>query len=240
YITYEIKLLPAGCKARCDYHLYITRERFNALKEATMNASDLREEFKYSLRASDKKVTLVDMPALPFLMFDGAGDPNTSPDFQDGINALYSLTYTAKFTLKARDPALDFSIMTLDGLWSTARPEDIYEKSKLSWTLLMMQPRWMTPQLVEEMKAEVARKRPLEALARVRLETFAEGLAAQILHIGPYDSEHETVNRLTEWMAANGYEQNGRHHEIYLSDPRRVPPEKYRTIIRHPVKTITA
>ncbi|MCE5258632.1 MAG: hypothetical protein LLG44_06150, partial [Chloroflexi bacterium] len=80
YITYEIKLLPAGCKARCDYHLYITRERFNALKEATMNASDLREEFKYSLRASDNKVTLVDMPALPFLMFDGAGDPNTSPD----------------------------------------------------------------------------------------------------------------------------------------------------------------
>lgn len=200
----------------------------------------LRKEFADAYKAAAGKVNLVQLPALPFLMVEGAGDPNTSPAFQEAINALYALAYTGKFTLKARDPALDFDVMPLEGLWSGPDPDTVYDKSQLSWTLLMMMPRWMTPALLEELRDITARKKPLEALARVRLETFAEGVCAQTLHVGPYDTERVTIDLLLGWMASNGYEQNGRHHEVYLSDPRRIPPERYRTIIRHPVSKTAA
>ena len=189
------------------------------------------------LFGAKREPALVDVPELAYLMIDGHGDPNTSEEFAAAIAALYGISYTAKFTIK-QTLGIDFHVMPLEGLWWT--PDlatfSASDKSDWLWTAMIMQPPVVTAEIVEAARAKAAQRKPLDAIALVRFDRLAEGRAAQVLHIGPYSAEGPTVQRLHEFIAANGLALTGKHHEIYLGDPRRSAPEKLRTIVRQPVK----
>jgi hypothetical protein len=180
--------------------------------------------------------TLIDVPTMTFLMLDGRGDPNTSADYAAAVQALYTLSYGVKFAIK-RTLGVQVKVAPLEGFWWA---EDMSaflraDKSAWQWTAAIRQPAELTPELLDDVAAEVARKKDVPAAASVRLEAFTEGLCAQILHVGPYSAEEPTITRLHAFIAEQGYALGGRHHEIYLGDPRRAAPEKLRTIIRQPV-----
>jgi hypothetical protein len=196
---------------------------------------DLREQFKALYTASARQAALVEVPTLNYLMIDGQGDPNTALEYQQAIEALYGLSYTLKFRFKQSAQAIDYPVMALEGLWSVPDLRDLSNRDKWQWTMMIMQPELVTREIVDETRVTLAHKKPLVALGKVRLEPYAEGLAAQILHVGPYAAEWPTIERLHSFVRENGYELRGKHHEIYLSDPRRSAPEKLKTILRHPV-----
>jgi len=205
-----------------------------------MGKFDFKKEYKFLFSASAKQPQLVEVPAFKYLMIDGKGDPNTVPEFAEKIQALYGLAYTMKFMLKLGSPAVDFVVPPLSGLWCA---EDITafregRKEEWRWTLLILQPEAVTPELLEKAKAKLAAKKPAPFTAQVQLNVLHEGAAVQILHIGPYSAEGPTIARLHDFMKENGYTFNGKHHEIYLGDPRRCEPEKLKTIIRQPVRKI--
>ena len=197
-------------------------------------------DFKRELRelyAPAREPSLVEVPEMAFLMIDGHGDPNTVPDYGKAIEALYTVAYTAKFDIKRAPDGIDYGVMPLEGLWwvpdmSKFMTED---KSAWNWTMMIMQPDQVTTEVFEEARAKATKKKSLDAIGQVRLERFAEGLAAQIMHIGPYAAEGPTIQRLHAFVAERGYERAGKHHEVYLSDPRRASPEKMKTIVRQPI-----
>lgn len=197
---------------------------------------DLIKQHSDLYKPSAKDVAVVDVPVMPFLMIDGAGNPNTSQDYQQAVEALYGVSYAIKFMLK-KEQGLDYSVMPLEGLWWTPdmREFNVEHKERWLWTMLIAQPREVTPALFEQARAQVQQKKPSPALAQLRLEEFHEGLAAQIMHLGPYAAEGPTIARLHAFIREQGYTLDGKHHEIYLGDPRRAAPEKLKTIIRQPV-----
>ena len=179
----------------------------------------------------------VDVPELPFLAVDGAGDPNTAPAYPEAVQALYSVAYTLRFALKRRPDGVDAPVLPLEGLWWAPDPSAFLtgERGAWRWTMLIRQPEQVGADDVAEAVREVRRKRDLAGLDRLRFERFAEGRAAQVLHVGPYSAEGPTIERLHAFVAEQGCRLSGKHHEIYLGDPRRAAPEKLRTIIRQPV-----
>jgi hypothetical protein len=197
---------------------------------------DLKKQLKhlYSPRASD--VEVVDVPELSFLTIDGSGDPNTSEEYRQALEALYSLAYSVKFRIKKSDPALDYAVMPLEGLWwaDDMNRFSAQDKSNWQWTMLIAQPAEVTADLLAEVAAEVERKKRPARLAQVRLAPFQEGRAAQIMHVGPYAAEAPAIARLHAFIEEHGYRRRGKHHEIYLKDPGRTAPEKLLTIIRQP------
>jgi hypothetical protein len=198
---------------------------------------DLRKQFKHLYQPSPKAPVLVDVPALNFLMVDGAGDPNTADSFREAIGALYGLAYTLKFMIKKGPEAIDYPVMALEGLWWA---EDMSAfgreaKGEYQWTVMIMQPEVVTADHFARAAADLRRKKNPPALDRVRLERFHEGLSAQILHVGPFAAEGPTIERLNDFIAAQGYERRGRHHEIYMSAFGRTAPERLKTVIRQPV-----
>jgi hypothetical protein len=197
--------------------------------------SDLRGLYKASARLP----SLVDVPPLLFLAIDGAGAPGNS-DFQQAIGALYSIAYTAKFTLKKTGAGAS-KLPPLEGLYTTEGQTGVDPEApdRMRWTLMIMQPPPVSRRLVEQASAEVSRKRPELPIADVRFEQFAEGLSAQVLHIGPYAREAPTIALLHSFILDQGLMPRGLHHEIYLGDPRRSAPERLKTIIRHPVERPT-
>jgi hypothetical protein len=202
----------------------------------TTKKIDYKRELR-ELYAPGGEPVLVHVPELGYSMIDGRGDPNTAPEFSAAVEALFTVAYVAKFAVKRAPEGIDFGVMPLEGMFwtlgsSTFRPED---KSAWAWTMMIMQPGHVTPAVFDEARATATKKKSLEAIGRVRLERFAEGPAAQILHTGPYAAEGPTIQRLYAFIAGQGYERTGKHHEIYLSDPRRAAPEKMKTIIRQPV-----
>ncbi|MFB0551290.1 MAG: GyrI-like domain-containing protein, partial [Nitrososphaeria archaeon] len=179
----------------------------------------------------------VDVPEMNFLMVDGKGDPNTSQEYKDAIEALYPVSYALKFMVKRREGS-DYVVMPREGLWWA---DDVTEftmenKDAWKWTSMIMQPERVTEDLVQEAFDQVENKRGPPALSRMRFESFHEGLSAQITHIGPFSAEGPTIEKLHNFIKENGYELRGKHHEIYLSDPRRAKPEKMKTVIRQPIK----
>jgi hypothetical protein len=170
-----------------------------------------------------------------FLMIDGHGDPNVEPSYQETLDTLYSVAYTIKFASKAL--GRDYVVPPLEGLWWTEGMDGLSEDDKdaWDWTMMVMQPDWITEQMVEEASEEVAEKKDPSMLSRLRFEAYHEGLSVQIMHIGPYDAEGPTIARMHAFTADNGYEPAGKHHEIYLSDPRRTKPENLKTVIRQPI-----
>lgn len=190
-----------------------------------------------SYRAPGGRFRVVEVPGLRYLAVDGHGDPNTAPAFAEAIGALQPVSWTLKFASKER--GRDYVVPPLEGLW-WAGSADLFtsarDKSAWDWTLLMLVPEWLDD---ADVVAAVAQDRDRDAPARlddVRLETLAEGLAVQTLHVGSFDDEAETVARMhDEFLPAHGLRPTGRHHEIYLSDVRRVAPERRRTVVRQPV-----
>ena len=182
---------------------------------------------------------LITVPPLRYLMIDGHGDPNTAPAYADALAALYPLAYALKF-LSKRELGRDYGVMPLEGLWWA---DDLRaftsnrDKSSWNWTLLNLVPDWLTAEHIEAARATVSGRRDAPALDGVRWELFDEGLCVQTLHVGPYDDEAPVLHALHhEYVPDNGLELTGRHHEIYLSDPRRAAPERLRTILRQPVR----
>jgi hypothetical protein len=215
-----------------------------------MKILDLRKQYKYLYLPSAKKIETVQVPCLQFAMIDGAIEkgygPGNSPGFQEAVKALYSVSYTLKFMCKKRKTnPVDYPVMALEGLlWLTKGDVfDINIKDNWSYTLMIMQPEIITKDIFEEAREEVCQKKgDSAALGKMRLAHFEEGLCVQVMHIGPYATEPATIERMREHMLANGMKDNvgpnGKHHEIYMSDPRKVAPEKMRTVLRHPVVKI--
>ncbi|GAA1789136.1 GyrI-like domain-containing protein [Agromyces lapidis] len=188
-----------------------------------------------SYTAAHGAFDLVEVPPLRYAMVDGEGDPNTAPEYTAAVEALYAVSYAAKFQSK-RELERDYVVGPLEGLWSAADPSVFVtrEKSAWSWTMMIWQPDWLTPGMQQAALAKALAKAP--AVARLRFETLTEGLCVQTLHRGAYDDEGPTLARLhDEFMPAQGLRFNGRHHEVYFGDPRRSAPEKLRTILRQPV-----
>ncbi len=204
-----------------------------------MEKVDFKKIHKHLYAPSPKDFVTVDVPAMNFLMIDGHGDPNTAQEYADAVAALYAVAYKIKFAVK-KAAQIDYVVPPLEGLW-WAEEMDTFtqrrDKSAWDWTMMIMTPEWFTPDLYEKAVAEVAANKDLPALPKLRLERYHEGLSAQIMHIGSYDDEGPVLARLhNEWLPQNGYVENGKHHEIYLSDPRKVAPEKMKTILRQPIR----
>ncbi len=184
-----------------------------------------------------REFAVVEVPEMQYLMIDGSGDPNAGGPFAEAVTALFSIGYPLKFASK-RELGRDYTVMPLEGLWSAADMASFttaLDKSTWDWTLLMMVPDWITPGLFAE-AASSARDKAGEVVERVRLERLTEGRCVQILHLGPFDAEAETLHRLhTEYLPAQGLTPSGRHHEVYLSDFTRTAPDRLRTILRQPV-----
>lgn len=181
------------------------------------------------------KPQLVQVPALRFLCLDGHGDPNTSQAYAAAVQALYSVSYAAKFAVKkAGGP--ESKVSPLEGLWWAADMSTFLtgDKSEWDWTMMIRQPDAVTGDLVARLADEVAANKSMPVAKELRLISFEEGAAAQVLHVGPYDTEGPTIARLHEFIQSHGFTLDGRHHEIYLGDPRRSAPERLRTIIRQP------
>lgn len=203
-----------------------------------MEKIDFKKQFKQFYRPSAKQVDAVDVPTWNYLMIDGEGDPDSTPAFTDAIEALYPLSYTLKFMIKKGDIGVDYGVLPLEGLWWADDLDDFVNGNKANWrwTLMMMQPEWITPGLVDEAMEKVGKKKNPTSLSRVRFEPFTEGSAAQIMHIGPFSEEGPTVEKVHEFIQSTGKERWGKHHEIYLSDIRRAAPENWKTIIRQPMR----
>lgn len=207
-----------------------------------METLDLRRQYKHLYNPPAKRVEIVDVPPLQFAMVDGlipAGmGPGESPDFDEALSALYGISYTLKFMFKKRaeDP-IDYPVMALEGLWNTASGVfDPTVREDWVYTAMIMQPDIITPEVFEEGRAQLLKKHPGPGPARLRLETFHEGRCIQMMHIGPYATEMETIARMDAFATEHGLTFSGRHHEIYMGDPRRAAPEKLKTVLRHPVQ----
>jgi len=211
--------------------------------DSVMRTIDLRKDLKHLYAPSAKQAEVVDVPELQFAMISGAIEPGhgpgSSPAFQAALEALYGISYTLKFMLKQRaeDP-VDYPVMALEALWWVEEGDfDITLPDNWCWTAMIVQPDVITPEVFAAGLAQLRKKRgDSPALAELRLERWREGLAVQIMHIGPYSEEPATFARLHTFARERGYRLHGKHHEIYPGDPRRAAPEKLKTILRQPVE----
>jgi hypothetical protein len=199
-------------------------------------------DFKKSLdsyKAKHHQFRILDIPKRQYLMIDGHGDPNTSKEFQDAIQALYPVAYKLKFASK-QQLGKDYVVMPLEGLWwaeDMATFTSARDKSQWDFTLMIMQPDWITREMFDAAIKKVSEKDPPANLAEVRFETLDEGKCVQTLHIGSFDDEAAVLKQMhEEFIPQQGLKLAKKHHEIYLSDFRKVAPEKLRTILRQPVE----
>jgi hypothetical protein len=201
-----------------------------------MSKIDLKKEYKHLYAATAKQVVEVDVPSFNFLMIDGMGDPNTSQQYAHAVEALFSVSYKAKFMIKKGGLAIDYAVMPLEGLWwaDDMSAFTSNDKSNWKWTMMIMQPEFVVQSLIEEAINEVNKKKPLPALSELRFEEFTEGRCAQIMHIGPFSEEGPTIERVHSFIEEHSG-ITGKHHEIYLSDIRRAAPDRWKTVIRQPM-----
>jgi len=201
-----------------------------------MKIIDLKRTLKPFYTASAAKPAIIDVPAMNCLMVDGKGDPNGQA-FQEGIGSLYSVAYTLKFTFK-KEKAVDYPVMALEGLWCADNIADFLndKRENWKWTIFITLPDVVTKKDAARAVEAVKKKAKFPRFPQVRFEKFDEGEAAQIMHVGPYAAEGPTIELLHRFVEEQGYKLRGKHHEIYLGDPRRAAPEKLKTIIRHPVE----
>lgn len=209
----------------------------NILKELKMEKIDYKKQLKHLYAPSTKEIVRVDVPEMNFLMIDGEGDPNTAQSFSDAIEALYSVSYTLKFMVKKGPLSIDYGVMLLEALWWADEMSAFSsgKKDDWKWTVMIMQPEFITGEMVKVATETVAKKKKPVALPLLRFETFKEGKAAQTLYVGPFSEEGLTIEKVHQFISENGGQLVGKHHEIYLSDPRRTAQEKWKTIIRQPM-----
>lgn len=206
-----------------------------------MTKTDFKKEWKHLYNPPKTKFTVIDVPNLQFLMVDGHGDPNTAQEYQDALEALYGVAYKMKFTSK-EDLERDYVVPPLEGLWwaeDMAAFSTDRNKSQWDWTMMIMTPEWITAEMFVDAIEQVREAKNPVALDKVRLEHYHEGLSVQIMHIGSFDDEGPVLAEMhSEFIPGNGYIENGKHHEIYLSDFRKVSPEKLKTVLRQPVSKV--
>ena len=202
---------------------------------------DFKKSLKEFYHPNPKEVVLVDVPEMHFLMIDGMGSPGDSKEYQDALTAIYPISFKTKFLSKAKGK--DYVVPPLEGLWWADDMKDFIEgnRDKWKWTMMIMQPDWITQDMINEAIAITKEKKPelLNLLLKLRLEKYNEGKAAQIMHIGPYSEEGPTVQKVHDFIQKEGGKFDGhknKHHEIYLSDPRKANPVSMKTVIRQPFK----
>lgn len=202
-----------------------------------MKTIDLKKELKHLYQPSAKQVVQVDVPSFQFLMFDGQGDPNTSREYAEAVEALFAVSYTVKFMVKKGRQHIDYAVMPLEGLWWADDMSAFVanDRAQWKWTMMIMQPSFVSEAVIKTAMAEVTRKKALPAVGKLRLETYAEGSCAQVLHIGPFSTEGPTIEKVHQFIADRG-KPDGKHHEIYLSDIRKAAPTTWKTIIRQPMR----
>jgi hypothetical protein len=216
-------------------------QKFRIL-ENSMEKLDLRKQYKHLYQPSAKKVEVVDVPTLQFTLLDGeieqGATPGTSPSFKQAMEALYGISYSLKFMSKLRqDDPIDYTVMALEALWWTETGAyDLTQPAGWQWTAMIMQPDHITTQMFQDALAQVRKKKPNPALDKLRFESFTEGLCIQVMHIGPYKTEPETLAKMDLFASEKGYRMHGKHHEIYLGDPMRAAEDKLKTVLRHPVE----
>lgn len=199
---------------------------------------DLRKTLERFYRPPAGAVELVEVPAMKYIMVDGTGAPEGT-SFQQAVGAIYSLAYTLKFRCK-RLLKKDYGVMALEGLWWMKGGDfDLTKREEWHWTLMIVQPYFVADKMFAGAFEEVRRKKDPPGLKRARLKSFEEGLCIQTMHIGPYSTEPTSIKMLDGFAMEHGYKMVGKHHEIYLGDPRRAAPSKLRTIIRHPVARVS-
>jgi hypothetical protein len=207
---------------------------------------DLKKDLKYLYQPSAKKIEIVTVPAMKFIMTDGAIEPGqapgTSPLFVENMTALYGAAYTLKFAVKlCKENPLDYPVMALEGLWWVDDGIfDIQKPGNWKYTLMIMQPGQITTAMFKDALAQLRKKKGDQpGFSRLRLETFREGKCVQLMHLGPYAAEPATLEKMHAFMAESGLRDlvglGGKHHEIYLGDPRKADPSKLKTVLRHPV-----
>jgi len=217
-------------------------------KEKFMQTIELKKQYKSLYMPSAKKPTIVDVPTLKFLMIDGAIEPNhepgNSPLFEENMQAMYGIAYTLKFMLKKRtENPVDYPVMALEGLWWVEDGNfDITIKDNWYYTLMILVPDLLTSDDFSTGLEQLRKKKgTLPAFDRLRRKSFTEGLCVQMMHIGSYASEPATLEIMQAFMAETNLQDQvgptGKHHEIYLGDPRRAAPEKLKTVLRHPVSS---
>ena len=202
-----------------------------------MKKIDFKKEWKDFYKPSKKEPSIVEVPARNFLMINGQGNPNTSQIYQDSVSALFSLAYALKFAVR-KHQEVDYSVLPLEGLWWVEDMQEFTVESKDDWlwTMMILQPEYVTPGLVEEMTAEVQKKKNPPLLEKVRYEEYAEGLSVQLMHAGPYTDEAPNIERMHQYAFDKGYELRSKHHEIYLKGPPRSAPENWLTVLRQPIQ----
>ena len=215
-------------------------DTLSQLKENTMQTYDIKKERKDLYAPKHGDFTLINVPEMAFLMIDGHGDPNTSSAYREAVEALYTSSYAIRAVAKASLGRVH-TVAPLEGLWSADDLEVFHTRDKTAWdwTMMIAQPDWITPEMVDAALAAAKKKQP-PALGLLRFKRYTEGRSVQILHVGSYDDEGPTLGRLhEEFLPANRLAPTGRHHEIYLSDPRKTQPAKLKTILRQPVTAAT-
>ena len=197
---------------------------------------DLKRELKHLYNPPKKEPVILEIPPMNFLMIDGTGDPNTAQEYKDAVSSLYPLAYGLKFAIK-KSQGIDYGVLPLEGLWwvEDMREFSVESKDDWLWTMMIMQPEYVTPELVEEIRVEVKKKKDPPLLDRIRFEAYDEGLCVQLMHIGPYADEAPNIARMHEYAIEKGYKLSGKHHEIYLKDPTRTAPGNLKTIVRQPI-----
>ncbi len=202
-----------------------------------MEKTDLRKELKALYLPSAKTIAEVQVPPLTYLMVDGQGDPNTSADYAAAVEALFAVSYTAKFMLKKGPEKRDYAVMPLEGLWWADDHTAFHSGDRASWqwTMMILQPAFVPQAVLRAAMAEVTAKKRLPAVVQLRIEAFEEGRCAQILHVGPFTTEGPTIERLHAHIEARSG-LRGKHHEIYLTDIRRADPSRWKTVIRQPMR----
>jgi len=202
-----------------------------------MEKIDYKKKLKHLYKPSTKKVEIVEVPQMNFLMVDGEGDPNTSQSFSDAIEVLYPVSYTLRFTVKKGEMGVDYGVLPLEAIWwsDDMSAFSTGNKDAWKWTLMIMQPEFITQKMINEAMEEVGKKKNPVSLPLVRFESFKEGREAQTMHIGPFSEEGPTIEKVYLFIEENGSRRVGKHHEIYLSDIRRAAPEKWKTIVRQPM-----
>ncbi|MFX1302623.1 MAG: GyrI-like domain-containing protein [Promethearchaeota archaeon] len=202
---------------------------------------DFKKSMKEFYNPSSQEVVMLEVPEMQFLMIDGMGSPGDSKEYLDALAALYPIAFKTKFLSKSKGK--DYVVPPLEGLWWADNMGDFTEgnRDKWKWTMMIMQPDWITQDMINEAISITKEKKPelSELLPKLRLEKYEEGKAAQIMHIGPYSEEGHTIQKVHDFIKKEGGRFDGhnkKHHEIYLSDPRKANPATMKTVIRQPFK----
>ena len=203
---------------------------------------DFKKEYKELYLPKDK-VVLIDVPDMRFIMVDGVGDPNNNSGFEQAVELLYALSYAIKMSSKKGkqlEGFFEYVVPPLEGLWWVdSGGFSLTERGNWVWTVMIRQPDFIGDEVFAWACNEVQKRKGLH-IGNARLETFCEGLCVQVLHIGPYATEPETMLKMNEFIENNVLKctlgNGGKHHEIYLSDPRKCKPEQMKTVLRHPLK----